>query len=78
MLTDGRVVDCDADREPDLFWALRGAGGGQFGIVTSLRFDTVAEPVTTRIEAQWSGAAVAEVVTAWQVWAPDVPDEITA
>lgn len=36
VLADGRIVDCDADREPELFWALRGAGGGQFGVVTSL------------------------------------------
>src|SRR6266487_1974481 len=30
VLADGRVVTCDEDREADLFWALRGAGGGQF------------------------------------------------
>jgi len=77
VLPDGTVVDCDQAREPDLFWALRGAGGGQFGVVTSLRFDTVPEPVTTRIEARWPDTAVGEVVAAWQDWAPDAPDELT-
>jgi FAD/FMN-containing dehydrogenase len=77
VLPDGSVVDCDHDREPDLFWALRGAGGGQFGVVTSLRFDTVAEPMTTRIEGRWSDLALDELVTAWQAWAPDAPDELT-
>jgi FAD/FMN-containing dehydrogenase len=77
VLADGRVVECDDEREPDLFWALRGAGGGQFGVVTSLRFDTVPEPTTTRIEAHWSGTALEELVSAWQVWAPDAPDGIT-
>jgi len=48
VLADGRVVDCDLDREPELFWALRGAGGGQFGVVTCLVFATVAEPRATR------------------------------
>lgn len=48
VLADGRIVDCDRDREPELFWALRGAGGGQFGVVTSLLFATVAEPLATR------------------------------
>lgn len=77
VLPDGSVVDCDHDHEPDLFWALRGAGGGQFGVVTSLRFDTVPEPMTTRIEAHWPGTALEELVTAWQAWAPDAPDELT-
>jgi hypothetical protein len=77
VLADGSVVDCDQDREPDLFWALRGAGGGQFGVVTALRFDTVAEPLTTRVEARWSGIALDELVSAWQAWAPDAPDELT-
>jgi FAD/FMN-containing dehydrogenase len=77
VLADGSVVDCDHDHEPDLFWALRGAGGGQFGVVTSLRFDTVPEPLTTRIEAHWSGLAIEELVAAWQTWAPDAPDELT-
>lgn len=77
VLPSGSVMDCDADHEPDLFWALRGAGGGQFAVVTSLRFDTVAEPVTTRIEAHWPDIALAELVAAWQAWAPDAPDELT-
>ncbi|WP_203965150.1 FAD-binding oxidoreductase [Actinocatenispora thailandica] len=74
VLADGSVVDCDADREPELFWALRGAGGGQFGVLTSLRFDTIAEPVTTRIEAHWP---LGDTVAAWQEWAPDAPEQLT-
>ncbi|MFG2004960.1 FAD-binding oxidoreductase [Spirillospora sp. NPDC048911] len=79
VLADGRAVDCDADREPELFWALRGAGGGRFGVVTSLVFDTVPEPVTTRFELRWhlSPDEAARTVEAWQRWAPDAPDEIT-
>lgn len=79
VLADGRVVDCDAGREPDLFWALRGAGGGQFGVVTSLEFATVAEPRATRFELRWpASAGIAGIVAAWQDWAPDAPDDITA
>jgi FAD/FMN-containing dehydrogenase len=77
VLPDGSVVECDHDREPDLFWGLRGAGGGQFGVVTSLRFDTVPEPITARIEAHWPDIALDELVSAWQAWAPDAPDELT-
>ncbi len=78
VLADGSVVDCDNDHEPDLFWGLRGAGGGQFGVVTSLRFETIPEPMTTRIEARWPGTDLEDLVSAWQAWAPDAPEELTA
>src|SRR5919198_425504 len=35
VTADGELVRATADRNGDLFWALRG-GGGNFGIVTSL------------------------------------------
>ncbi|CEN60520.1 hypothetical protein ASPCAL02956 [Aspergillus calidoustus] len=35
VLAGGRVIDTDED--PELLWALRGAGAGTFGIVTELR-----------------------------------------
>ncbi len=78
VLADGRRVDCDADQEPELFSALRGAGGGQFGVVTSLVFATVPEPRATRFELRWPATEAAAVLVAWQDWAPDAPDDITA
>jgi FAD/FMN-containing dehydrogenase len=78
VLADGRIVECDVDREPELFWALRGAGGGQFGVVTSLVFATVADPRATRFELCWPDAAAAEVIAAWLAWAPAAPDDVTA
>ena len=49
MTADGRVVDVDEEREPDLLWALRG-GGGNFGVVTRLRYQL------TPIEQMYSGS----------------------
>jgi hypothetical protein len=76
VLTDGRIVQCDEEREPELFWALRGAGGGQFGVVTSLVFDAVPSLDATRIVLTWPAGSAAAVISAWQVWAPDAPDEL--
>lgn len=78
VLADGRVINCGPDREPELFWALRGAGGGQFGVVTSLVFATIPEPMTIPFEARWSEAHIADVIEVWQHWAPGAPDELTA
>ena len=79
VLADGRIVDCDADREGDLFWALRGAGAGGFGIVTALRVATLpSPPVATRLHVVFRDEDAAAVVGAWQGWAVDGPDELAA
>ncbi len=78
VLEDGSIVECDEHNEPDLFWALRGAGGGNFGVVTSLVFGTVPAPPATAFHLTWPHAYAAEIVGAWQVWSPAAPDELTA
>jgi FAD/FMN-containing dehydrogenase len=78
VLANGRVIDCDEHREPELFWALRGAGGGQSGVVTSLVFDAVPAPEATRFVLNWPHADAAALVAAWQQWAPDTPDKLCA
>jgi FAD/FMN-containing dehydrogenase len=37
VTADGDVIRTDAERHPELFWALRG-GGGNFGVVTRLKY----------------------------------------
>ena len=41
----GQLLTCDASHHSDLFWACRGGGGGNFGIVTSFTFKT--HPIST-------------------------------
>lgn len=43
---EGRVLRAAEDEHPDLFWALRGAGGGSFGVVTKLKYRLDAVPKT--------------------------------
>ncbi len=78
VLADGRVVDCDEHHHEDLFWALRGAGGGRFGVVTSLVFAALPAPAATVFRLTWPLTAAPAVLAAWQDWAPDAPDELHA
>jgi len=77
-LPGGRSITADAEREPDLFWALRGAGGARLGVVTALTFATVPAPALTSFHLVWPGAAAAGLIGAWQAWSPDGPDELAA
>lgn len=76
VLADGRVVECDEHHDGELFWALRGAGGGHFGVVTSLVFRTLPAPATTVFQLVWPPPAAAAVVQAWQAFAPTAPHEL--
>jgi FAD/FMN-containing dehydrogenase len=78
VLADGRIVDCDEHREPDLFWALRGAGGGQFGVVTSFGFRTVSAENVTCFKLVWPLRHAAALIEAWQEWAPGAAGELAA
>src|SRR5437868_12371378 len=63
VLADGSVVQVDAEREPDLFWALRG-GGGNFGVVTSFSFNCV--PVTNVVAGpMWWPVEQTEEILSW-------------
>lgn len=76
VVADGRVLTCDANHDPDLFWALRGGGGGNFGIVTSFIFQTYQVATLSLFTIDWPWSSAASVVDAWQRWAPQAPDEL--
>lgn len=76
VVADGSMLTCNASQNPDLFWALRGGGGGNFGVVTSFTFQT--HPVSTLsiFTLDWTWSSAADMVNAWQNWAPQAPDEL--
>jgi FAD/FMN-containing dehydrogenase len=78
VLAGGEVIDCDDHHNEDLFWALRGAGGGHFGVVTSLQFRAVPAPLMTVFHLTWRLASAARLIAAWQAWAPGAPAEMAA
>jgi hypothetical protein len=68
----GDVVVASGRRNSDLFWALRGAAGGNFGVVTDMTYDLVEIPVpratTFLLEYQVGGTNDLATATAlaWQ------------
>jgi FAD/FMN-containing dehydrogenase len=78
VLADGRVVDCDEHQHAELFWALRGAGGGRLGVVTSFGFTTVPADDLTCFKLSWPFTHAEAAIEAWQDWSPDARDELAA
>jgi len=75
VLADGSFVTTDAERHPDLFWALRG-GGGNFGVVTSFRFKL--HPVKTVYAGPtfWPLEQTAEVLAAYRDFIVRAPEHV--
>ncbi|MBE8478190.1 FAD-binding oxidoreductase [Streptomyces justiciae] len=76
VTADGKQLTANATTNKDLFWALRGAGNGNFGIVTELQFKTHPAPQAVTGYLSWPWSKAAAVIKAWQEWGPDQPDEI--
>jgi hypothetical protein len=72
----GEIVKADAGTNPDLFWACRGGGGGNFGVVTEFRFATFPTTDLALFSASWPWAAAAELVPAWLQWSSSGPWEL--
>jgi FAD/FMN-containing dehydrogenase len=76
VTADGRALSCDARTNPDLYWACRGGGGGNFGIATGFTYRTHAVRTASYFFAEFDWEDVGDVVAAWQRWAPNAPEEL--
>jgi FAD binding domain len=76
VTADGRLVRCDRDHEPELFWALRG-GGGSFGVVTAIEFVLYPAPQVYAGALLWPWERAAEVLRAYVEWCRTAPDAIS-
>jgi FAD/FMN-containing dehydrogenase len=77
VLADGRIVRADASQNPDLLWALRGAGGN-FGIVTAFELD--AYPVSDVVFAQmlYDATDATGLLERWGKLVEAAPRELTS
>jgi len=54
VTADGDIVVCSETENPDIFWAIRGAGGGNFGVHTSFVFKPFPVGNVTYFEIKWT------------------------
>jgi FAD/FMN-containing dehydrogenase len=74
VTADGRILTVDADRHPDLFWAIRG-GGGNVGIVTRFVYRLV--EVDTVVGGALILPATAETIAGLVAAAKAAPDDLS-
>src|SRR6201997_3475773 len=68
VLPGGQAVTASAANNPDLFWALRGGGGGNFGVTTSLPFATFPTQDVDVVNLNFPPQSFAQVLVGWQNW----------
>ncbi|EWT03338.1 FAD-linked oxidase [Intrasporangium oryzae NRRL B-24470] len=73
VTADGQILHVDADHHPDLFWAVRGGGGG-FGVVTRLQFRL--HEVPEIVGGMLMLPATAETIARFMELALAAPDEL--
>jgi FAD/FMN-containing dehydrogenase len=76
VTADGRLVIASADRNADLFWALKG-GGGNFGVVTGFEFELhEVGPLVYGGMMLFPIDAAADLLKAYRGFMEGAPDEI--
>jgi FAD/FMN-containing dehydrogenase len=74
-----KAIKVDQNNNSDLLWALRGAGNGNFGIVTSLTYKVHPLTQVTYVTATWQGLNDLQAVfDAWQRSAPNTDNRLTS
>jgi hypothetical protein len=72
-----KVIKADLKNHSDLLWALRGAGNGNFGIVTSLTYKAAPLKSVAYVQATWDGLNdLHGVFDAWQRTGPTTDNRL--
>jgi FAD/FMN-containing dehydrogenase len=74
VTADGELRRASRQENQDLYWATRGGGGGNFGVITALTFELVpVDTPFTQAEYAFPWRAAERVIAAWQSWLPTSP-----
>lgn len=75
---NGDIIHANEQTNPDLFWACKGGGGGNFGVVTAFTFKVNPVGNVAVFSLGWEYDQLYPVAEAWMNWAPVVEDSMTA
>jgi len=79
VTADGKIHNVSAHSDPDLLWALKGGGGGNFGVVTELTMKLQKIPSTASyFFVNWPWSSASEALEAWLQWAPHTRQQISS
>jgi FAD/FMN-containing dehydrogenase len=76
VVANGDLLTCSPSSHNDLYWACRGGGGGNFGVVTEFTFRTFNLSYLVEFVLGWPWSQAARVVNAWQSWGPHGPNAL--
>ncbi len=78
---EGNIVIADENQNADLLWACKGAGNGNFGVVTSMTYKLSPKPEQlSLIEFKYPSSDIkhqTEFIKVWQRWLKTAEDEST-
>lgn len=78
LTANSEIIEVNKNQHPDLFWALRGAGNGSYGIALGFTFKTLYVPKASflKLKWEWDPLLIYQIFDAWHTWIQQLPENI--